>query len=285
MSKTTRFLQLTLTVLVLTLIVSVNHVNAELTLNMDKSVIPIDAFYKGNTLTVTGSVESGHDVVVRVTSPRENESFMVKEKSIHLFWMNKYKVNVTKVHNTYMLLSSKGIDDVLPAAEKSKYSLGYDAIKKSVDIKGDDTEDDKDTLFSEFIKLKEKGKLYVVSGHSVTLTPSSEGKNNYSVTVKFPYQVPMGSYNVDVYAVKDGLITQRVTGSVKIRLVGIGRKISDMAMTHGGVYGLLAVLIALITGYVVTPAIAVARRVMLIAIVLPRRVFAALTAIFSSSST
>ncbi|MBF0466147.1 MAG: TIGR02186 family protein [Nitrospirae bacterium] len=267
--KNTGLMGLILTVLVVTLIVSQTHANAELTLNMDKSVIPIDTFYKGNTLNITGSVDSGHDVVVKITSPRENESFMVKEKSVHLFWLNKYKLKVSQVNDTYMLFSSNNIDDILSAEERAKYSLGYDAVGKRVEITGND----KDQLFREFIKVKESGKLYVVSGTSVVLKPSGAGKSRYSVTVNFPYQVPIGSYNVNVFAVKDGVVSQRATGAVKIKEVGMVRDLSDMAMTHGGLYGVLAVLIALVAGYVVTPAIAAVKKVFVVFITLPKMVF------------
>ncbi|MBF0488501.1 MAG: TIGR02186 family protein [Nitrospirae bacterium] len=266
-----KLLKTLLTVLVVLL--SVNHANAALTLSLDKKMIPINAFYKGNALKITGTVASGEDVVVKITSPLENESFMVKEKLFHLFWMNKDKVDVSKVNSVYMLYSSADIDGILPVAERNKYSLGYEALHNSVGISG---ASDKDALFREFIKVKEAGKLYSAPdnkvGNKVILMPLKDGNNSFWLTVKMPYQVPIGRYEVAVYAVKNRSIVQMVSDNVLIEPVGVVREISDIAMNHGGVYGVLAIIIALITGYMVTPVIGIAKRMLLAAIMAPRSI-------------
>ncbi|MBF0459497.1 MAG: TIGR02186 family protein [Nitrospirae bacterium] len=271
---TTRLLKTLLTVLALVL--SVSHANAALTFSMDKKLIPINAFYKGNVLTITGTVESGKDVVVKITSPLENEAFMIKEKLYHLFWMNKDKVNVTNVNSVYMLYSSDDLDKMLSAGERNKYSLGYDAIRDSAGVSGGSPESDRDMLFREFIRVKEEGRLYSVNGNKVILMPSKDGKNSFWLTVSMPYQVPIGSYNVDVYAVSNHSVVEKASDEVKIEPVGMVREISDMAMAHGGVYGLLAIVIALITGYMVTPVISIARRIVLTAITAPKRIINAM---------
>jgi hypothetical protein len=50
--------------------VNVHDAKAALTVNMDKKVIPIDTFYKGNSLTISGSVGGNEDVVVKNHSLR-----------------------------------------------------------------------------------------------------------------------------------------------------------------------------------------------------------------------
>lgn len=254
----------------LVLLLSVSAANAALKVHVDKELIPIDAFYKGGSLTINGSVDSNSDVIVKITSPIENESFMVKAKFYHLFWMNKDKVDIKKVNSVYMLYSSNDIDRILSDNEKSKYLLGYDAIRQSVGINGGS---DKDTLFSEFIKVKEAGKLYSASeGNKVILIPSTKGKNSFWLTVKMPYQVPIGSYNIEVYAVSNKMVIEKAFDEVKIEPVGVVSQISDMSMTHGGLYGLLAIIIALATGYMVTPMLGIAKKIVFAIITAPKRI-------------
>ncbi|MBF0554977.1 MAG: TIGR02186 family protein [Nitrospirae bacterium] len=260
---------LTTLLTVLALLLSVNHANAALSLSLDKKLIPITTFYKGNALKITGTVASGDDVVVKITSPVENESFMVKAKFFHLFWMNKDKIDLEKVNSVYMLYSSADIDGILSTSEKNKYALGYEALQNSVGISG---ASDKDSLFKEFIKVKETGKLYSETGNKVVLMPLQNGNNSFWLTVNMPYQMPIGRYDVDVYAVRNRSVVQRLSDKVEIEPVGVVREISDIAMNHGGVYGVLAIIIALIAGYIVTPVIAITKRMLLAGIMAPKRI-------------
>ncbi|MBF0516631.1 MAG: TIGR02186 family protein [Nitrospirae bacterium] len=247
----------------------INHAEASLSVSVDKKLIPINAFYKGNVLTISGTVERGKDVVVKITSPQDSESFMIKAKFFHLFWMNKDKVDVSKVNSVYMLYSSGDMDGLLSSDEKNKYLLGLKAIENNVEISGGS---DKDMLFKEFIKVKEEGKLYSVTGNKVVMMPAKDNNNSFWLSVNMPYQVPIGSYNIDVYAVGNHMVQEAVSSEVTIEPVGMVLKISDMAMAHGGIYGMFAILIALFAGYTVTPVIALSKKILIMAITLPKSV-------------
>ncbi|MBF0538999.1 MAG: TIGR02186 family protein [Nitrospirae bacterium] len=238
----------------------ISRTEAALTLRVEHRTIPVDTFYNGTTLRVHGTVGNGEDIVVKVSSPIEEESFMTKIKSAHLFWMNKDKVSIKGINHVYMLFSSGKLNGIVSDSNRDKYDLGYKAIQNHMVASPGSVSEQ---LFTEFIKLKERDGMYVVSDGAVTLKATNNGENEFGLSIDLPYQLPQQRYNITVYGLRQGSVVETASEEVEIQPVGFVKDISFMAYNHGGVYGALSVLIALIAGYFVTPFISLIRRLLL----------------------
>jgi uncharacterized protein (TIGR02186 family) len=239
---------------------------AEMTLDTSGDTIPVDAFYNGNTLTVNGTVGGGEGVVVKVASPETTENFTLKEKVAGLFWMSNGKFAVGGVSDVYMLYSSGDLNAMVSESRRKENGLGYDALKSAAAVNpARDTEE----IFNEFIKLKEAGGLYLTADGAVKLIPSAGRQSRYSLSIRFPYQLPGGLYRIDVYGVKNGSVVETASKPIKIETVGMVREVSYLAEKHGGVYGAASVAIALLAGFVVTPFIGFLKTLLIFTLALP----------------
>jgi hypothetical protein len=61
--------------------------------------------------------------------------------------------------------------------------------------------------------------------------------------------VPPGSYTVEVLLVRNNQVTAAQTTPMFVSKTGIGADVYDFAHRHSAVYGLIAVLIAVSTGW------------------------------------
>jgi hypothetical protein len=93
--------------------------------------------------------------------------------------MNVGTIDFENVPSLYLLASSKKIDDILNSDEIQKDVLGYEALKKHVEMKPVKDDSEKTRWFGEFIKYKENSKLFSVSSGNITFS-QKEGKNYYT---------------------------------------------------------------------------------------------------------
>jgi len=221
---------------------------ANLTVEASKDSMQVDYNYHGSVLNLSGIMDKGTDLVLTVASDESHQKLKQKSKVGGILWMNTGDVSFEHVPNVYYLLSTKKAADILSAEELSRNDLGYGAIFERASIEATQEEGDKKTLFDEFVKYKERNKLFSVSDGGFDL--SDEGSaQKYSTTIKWPFQIPPGEYMITAHAVKDGKVVDQVSTNVTVERTGVVKSLTDMAQNNGAIYGILAIVIALAAGF------------------------------------
>ena len=76
------------------------------------------------------------------------------------------------------------------------------------------------------------------------------GNRLFSTRIKFPANVPTGTYEATTYLVIDGQLEERAARTpLFINKVGIEAEIFDFAHEQSALYGIIAILIALVAGW------------------------------------
>ncbi len=222
--------------------------SAMLTAKANHDNIKIDFFYHGSTVSVSGVTEPGTDLVIKIASPEGHESLKEKGKVGGLLWMNVGTMKFEHVSNFYSVHSTKSLDELLAPEEMVKYGIGYKAVEKQAVLDPVQNDDEKAKWFSEFIRFKEKKKLYTSSVGNIELK-DKDGKQSYYILTEWPYQAPPGDYLVTVYAVKDGRVIDQAEAKVMVEQAGIVKTLAGMAKSNAALYGLISIISALGAGF------------------------------------
>ena len=78
---------------------------------------------------------------------------------------------------------------------------------------------------------------------------SFRGERLFRTRVALPANVPTGDYSVTVYLVNDREITSISETGLSVRKVGFEAKLTEFAFEQAPIYGLIAIIIALIAGW------------------------------------
>ena len=144
----------------------------------------------------------------------------------------------------YFLASTRPLYNFLSDDTAQREQIGYSAL--SLKVKGI-LHDDViiETFQKALIRNKQKQGLY---GEGPGLV-SYKGKHLFRTRLRFPANVPVGDYNIDIYVFKDGKIINKETTVLPVQKKGIEAQVYNFAHQHALAYGIVAILIAALAGW------------------------------------
>lgn len=210
--------------------------------SVSQSLIRITPRYQGELVRVTGTAPADCAVVVKLTSPRGEAHFSKKGK-VGPLWLSVGKVSFNNVPTMYKLKSNAPINDLLTVREQEKYVLGRRGLKASISGR---PSLDRNVYLDEMILIREQRRFFSFHQNAVHRQGTS-----FSTTFFWPPNGPPGHYHVEAFAVLQGHVVGMAETGVQVQIVGIEAWVRRLAVAHGVLYGILAVLIAVASGSIV----------------------------------
>lgn len=221
-----------------------------LTLKPDPDDIRIGALFNGAQVSVSGTIPSASEVMVEVTGKREDLALKKKGRALGVLWMNLGSVTFQHVPTLYLLYVSEAIGTFARSSpvKWQEMGVGFESLKGQIGITPD--RGDRDELYREFLKLKEREGIYATRETPIRYGKGDNGMRSFATEISIPARVAPGAYQVKALAVNDGHIVAVATSEIRVSEVGVPAFLSSLSLNHGGLYGLLAVLIAIAAGLI-----------------------------------
>jgi uncharacterized protein (TIGR02186 family) len=220
---------------------------AEVSLDITPKTVEITTFYNGSTVAVTGEAAADTEVLLLVSGSGEELHVKRKGKVGGLFWMNVGDLTFENVPRVYMIHTGKELADKI---ENETIGLGFAALEDKVEIRP--ASEENSFYFKEFIRLKESQGLYSKSGEAVTYGAAGNGVRSFQATLIIPPQMKQDSYTVAAYAVKDNQVLASSTAKLELKQVSFPAQLSSLAFDHSLLYGIMAVIIAILAGLIIS---------------------------------
>lgn len=202
--------------------------------------IDIKLKYHGQDVLVFGTIPEGASVVVKVSAPPRPES-LARKGRVGPFWMTVEKATIDNLPAALFLYTQRPLAEMFPRGVPGE----LDPASMAEGAKFDSSVGDARLLAAGFIRLKEKEGLYAVHEGAVE---TKKGKV-FKLAVPISSKVPPGDLLFEILAVRNGRIVARDRDIVRIEKVGVERWLTDLAFGYPALYGLLAVGVALLSGF------------------------------------
>lgn len=219
-----------------------------LTCEVSPTRVPITLSYHGAKLTITGQSAVNDELVLKISTPPADTEMKYKGKAGGLFWMKKGSLEFKGVPMVYLVNSTAKLDLILAEAERQQYQLGYDAMAKTARVEDSTGQPAEGKWFDEFIRFKEQEMVYSIQEGTITRKHGEKG-NTFEAVVNWPYQAQPGVYDVEVFAVNGGKVVGKAHTSFEVERAGIIATLSSMAVEQAALYGIMAVVIAMVVGF------------------------------------
>jgi len=212
--------------------------------DMSQSTISITSSFTGTEILLFGAVEEPGDIVVVVQGPRED--LVVRRKSrVSGIWMNRRAATFSGVPAYYAVASSQPLEDIAPRELRAQYRLGGEFLDFAI---GADTKGLAGNELIEFreavLRNKRREELYVEREDGVRFR-----NQLFRTSLVFPANAPEGDYTVNTYLIRNGDVVQQDSTPLVIRKEGLERTIFDLANDQPALYGIIAIIIALVSGW------------------------------------
>ncbi len=209
--------------------------------------IYIGATYNGAEMHVSGEIGKDEDAVVQILGSDQESHFKLKGKVWGIFWMTVAHLTFKHSPSVYMLYLPKHLA-TMGEKQLEKWGFGYPVIYSKITI--EPTPKNKRQIFEDFLKLKQKDRLYKIEDNGIKYSPKGD-KKMFEAVVKLPPKIPPGKYEIKVYRIGPNKEIRGVeTDYFNIKLTGFPLFISQMAFNHSLLYGILAVIIAVMAGFI-----------------------------------
>jgi len=209
--------------------------------DLDRNFVAITAGFNGTEVLLFGATTGVGEVVVVIVGPQESATVRLKEKVAGI-WVNGREVTFEDVPAFYQVLSTDTLDEWLPLPVREANQIGVEYL--AIKARGDVDSATAAAFRSALIRNKESAGHYGKVEGRLTLT----GGRLFRSTVFFPANVPVGVYEINTYHVVDGRITSTQTIPLTISKTGIEANIYRAAHENSALYGLAAIVIAVLAG-------------------------------------
>jgi hypothetical protein len=161
-------------------------------------------------------------------------------------WMNVGEITVKGAPSLYLVMSTA--KELLTAAPPTA-AWGYQALKQHITFTGDIEPAEREKFMDQFLQLKESEHIYASWPGTLMLKAASGGESKVTASFPLPTNTRPGTYKVCLSVIQDGKVVSHPCTDLTVALVGFPAFLASLAFQHGAAYGVLAVVIAIVTGF------------------------------------
>lgn len=203
--------------------------------------IDIDTRFNGAEILLFGAKGESGNIIINVRGPKKNYLMSKKDKFLGV-WYNRERVKFKNAYSYYAFFSTNN-SQVISDNLLSELEIGKDNLNFTIpDDVGDIT---KDNFKIQFVDKLEKKDLYVTNPNPVEFLDETL----FKVMLKFPKNIAQGTYLVEIYLIDESNLVAFQSIPIHINQVGLSAKIDQFAYNNSVLYGIAAVLIAALAGF------------------------------------
>jgi uncharacterized protein (TIGR02186 family) len=224
----------------------------DLAAGISRDKIEITSSFTGTDIVVFGAIENEEgqalpatemrDIVVVIRSDKPYFVTVRKKERVGPIFMNRDEQRFAGVPGFYFLSSTRPLREIAPAEVLDQHELGLDRIVLGP---APGTVGGPREFREALLRNRIRDDLYSQHEGAVSFLSGSL----FRTTVALPPNVPAGHLRVMVYAFSNQQLTSSSTMTLYIDKTGIERRLSDFAHFEPELYGIIAVLLSGLAGF------------------------------------
>ncbi len=210
--------------------------------DLTNHLIAITTGFTGASVVLFGATDGPGDVIVAVRGP-EREMTVRRKSRVAGIWVNTQQVTFGNLPSFYAVAASRPIADILSPAAAAFYRLGIANLKLAASTPTPPIV--VDAFRAALERTQQEAGLYVERMGKVDFL----GERLFRTTITFPANVPTGTYLVEVFLVRDKDVVSGQTTPLVVSKVGVDAAVFEFSTRQPGFYGAIAVLTAVVAGW------------------------------------
>lgn len=184
-----------------------------------------------------------YDVVVVLEGPAHPMVLREKRKVAGM-WVNAEYTTLRSVPSFYAVVANRPIRQITDPRTAAIYQLGLDSLQLSP---SDSIDPAREAHFATgLVDLMQRQGLFHQDDSGVTIN----GGVLYSARINLPSSVQPGVYTAETFAVRKGRVVASAIARVEVGKQGFEKAVADFSQKEALAYGLMAVAVSVVMGWV-----------------------------------
>ena len=210
--------------------------------DLSSHIIAITSGFSGASVVLFGATDGPGDIVAVVRGP-EQKTIVWRKGKVAGIWVNAESVTFSNVPSFYLVAASRPLDEVLAPGPAALYRIGTGNLKLETN---NTAKTDRAKRFSgALVEEQKRAGLFTDQVGKISFL----GERLFRATIAFPANVPTGTYLVEIFLVRDRDVVSGQTTPLIVSKVGVDAAVSDFATREAAAYGAIAVLTAVVAGW------------------------------------
>ena len=221
--------------------------------------VSITANFDGSDILLFGSTQGENDVIAIVRGPQSSRVIRRKERKMGV-WVNGDAIQFDEVPTFYAIAATRPPVEILPVEALKSYAIGTENLSLSANLNRTNLAEGAEMVTVDAPTVESFRAALIRNMHRLDLYNEDIfpirilGDSLFRVSLHFPTNVPVGSYNVRILLVRDGEVVRTGTTHIAVGKTGIEASVYDFAHRYPPAYGLVAILIAVVSGWLASVA-------------------------------
>lgn len=216
--------------------------------------IAITADFSGADLTIFGAIENAdplinrqgrYDVIVVLEGPARPVVVRRKDRVLGM-WINTHSETFDNVPVSYSVATTRALRDITQPVSYKQLSLGADNLHIRV---SEDSDSSPITIEEFTAALRERKKAVGLYSERIGGVQFLSA-NLFRATVDLAPNVPVGTHRARAFLFRSGVFVKETSAQLAIYKSGFEQTIFRFANNHAFWFGIFAVALAMLTGWV-----------------------------------
>ena len=224
---------------------------ADLVSGLSTDLIQITSNFTGADIVLFGAIEPSEqlgpsgdqDLVVVIRGPALDMTVRRKARVLGV-WVNREQIAFTGLPGYYFLASTRPLDDIASVPTQERFRLGTANLQYATTAAIDPEE--ANAFRAAAIRDRKREGLYWESPTGIEFL----SRTLFRARIPVPASVPPGLYNAEVYLFQGGTVVSAQSSPLFIDKTGFERRVYDFAYQRSLAYGISAVLMAIVLGWI-----------------------------------
>jgi uncharacterized protein (TIGR02186 family) len=210
--------------------------------DLSSHLIAITTGFSGASVVLFGATEGRGDIITVVRGP-EREMTVWRKGKVAGIWVNAEAVVFGNVPSFYAVAASRPVDEIIAPGPAALYRIGTGNLR--LQTKSPATPDEAARFGAALVAEQKREGLFAADPVKIAFL----GERLFRTTIGFPANVPTGTYIVEVFLVRDRDVVSGQTTPLVVSKVGLDAAVSDFATRQSAAYGAIAVVTAIVAGW------------------------------------
>ena len=216
----------------------------EVYFDLSQDNIEIKTDFNGKEIIIFGLLKDNHETLLTIKGPPSKMKIQKKDRYLGV-WINNKQIIYSNIPTLFFLSSSSEVVKILPSSTLINENLSFEKILKNKTFNQNFIFENNQDLWSKnFVRIKKKQLLYKEFEMKIF-------KNKlFQTSVFFPPNTVPGTYNVDIYYIKNNSIINKDQKKIIVKKTGIGSKIYKFAKDNAATYGVFVIIFSILSGLI-----------------------------------